>query len=376
MEEKDNPVKVHKLELLGIGASMDRQLKANLLQALWQLGLDIPVEEVREIDRLLESGVSGIPALIVNGQVVIQKVVPTVEELRLLLFALLKMPGQKVNIRNIIVPTDFSETANNAYRYALDLAGFLGANVRLVHVYQPKSDMSGARLMNGVSEELHYKQELLESLSHSEKVLVAGPRNKPATQVQPEMINGFVADELCALSRRKDTDLIVMGTTGEAKLLERWLGSISTEVARKASCPVILVPRHSRLKPIDQMLYACDYQRQGEAILEKVVGFAAAFDAMVHLLHVSTSRSPNPNGPAAASGSNILDLDGIKMKMYKSHHSDVLEGIARHANETHPGLIAMGTYHRSFLEDIFHKKLTREMAFITSVPLIVFHEED
>ena len=62
MGEKDNPVKVHKLELLGIGASMDRQLKANLLQALWQLGLDIPVEEVREIDRLLESGGSGIPA--------------------------------------------------------------------------------------------------------------------------------------------------------------------------------------------------------------------------------------------------------------------------------------------------------------------------
>lgn len=375
MGEKDNPVKVHKLELLGIGASMDRQLKANLLQALWQLGLDIPVEEVREIDRLLESGVSGIPALIVNGRVVIQKTVPAVEELRLVLFALLKMPGQEANIRNIIVPTDFSETANNAYRYALDLAGFLGANVRLVHVYQPKADIGSTMLVNGVSEELHYKQELLESLSHSEKVLVAEPHRKSITRVQPEMINGFVADELCALSRRKDTDLIVMGTTGEANLLERLLGSISTEVARKASCPVILVPRHCHFEQIDHLLYACDYQRQGEAILGKVLGFAAAFDATVHVVHVCNSRGPNASGTAVAAGVHILGLNGVKMQIHKIYHSDILEALAHHANETRSGLIAMGTHHRSFLENIFHRKLTREMAFATSVPLIVFHEE-
>lgn len=376
MGEMDHPVKVHKLELLGIGASMDRQLKAHLLQALWQLGLDIPVEEVREIDRLLESGVSGIPALIVNGRVVVQKTVPDVEELRLVLSALLKMPGQQTNIRNIIVPTDFSETANNAYRYALDLAGFLGANVRLVHVYQPNSDTGGAMLANGATEELHYKQELLESLSHTETISVVGRQSKPVTQVQPEMINGFVADELCALSRRKDTDLMVMGTTGKASLFERLLGSTSSEVARKASCPVILVPRHSHFERIDQLLYAYDYQRQGELILEKVLGFAAAFGAMVHLVHVCTSRGPGTNGPGSAAGGNVFDLDGVKMQMYKLFHTDILEALAHHADETHSGLIAMGTHHRSFLEDIFHKKLTREMAFATSVPLIVFHEED
>ncbi len=377
MKEKENPVKMHTVELLGIGASMDRQLKTNLLQALWQLGLDIPVTEVREIDRLLESGVSGIPALVVNGQVILQKVVPSTEELRILLHALFKLSNKPAVIRNIVVPTDFSETAKNAYRYALELAGFLGASVRLVHVYQPETDRSGATLLDGVSEELHLKQELLQSLSQSAGISVAGRRIQNTAAVEPEVINGFVTDELCNLSRRSNTDLLVMGTTGQAKGLEKWLGSISTEVARKAHCPVVLVPRNSAFSPVKNLLYACDYQPNEGLMLDKVIGLASLFpDATVHLVHICTSRA---QASAELSGTYIestLEKVGVKLTMSKVHNPDILEAIALHAQNTQSSIIAMGTHHRSFLENLFHKKLTREMVFSTSLPLAIFHYQD
>ena len=376
MEEKENPVKMHMIELLGIGASMDRQLKANLLQALWQLGLDIPISEVREIDRLIESGVSGIPALVINGRVILQKVVPSTDELRILLYTLFKLSGESAVIRNVVVPTDFSETAKNAYRYAIELAGYLKAKVRLVHVYQPGADRSGAMLLDGVSEELHLKQELLQSLSQSTDIFVAGPQVQTVAQAEPEIINGFVTDELCNLSRQSNTDLLVMGTTGQAKGFEKWLGSISTEVARKAYCPVILVPQNASFSPIKNLLYACDYQANEGRMLDKVMSLASLFGATVHLVHICTSRGPNPAEPSGTYAESTFDNSAAKLKMSKVYHPDVLEAIALQAKSTQSAMIAMGTHHRSFLENLFHKKLTREMAFSTSLPLAIFHYED
>jgi hypothetical protein len=128
-----------KLELLGIGSSKDRLLKANLLQALHELKLDIPITEVKNIDQLMKYDITGIPALVVNGKVVFQKVVPKVEDLKIVLNILLKKEGPKNDIKKIIVPTDFSETADNALQFAIDLAKKLDARVHVIHVHSPRS---------------------------------------------------------------------------------------------------------------------------------------------------------------------------------------------------------------------------------------------
>ena len=95
------------------------------MEALRQLGMDIPVQEIRDIDRLLSYGITGIPALIINGRVVVQKVVPSVDDLRTILSLLFHARQEDWKIRNIVVPTDFSATAQNAYKYALSMARVL-----------------------------------------------------------------------------------------------------------------------------------------------------------------------------------------------------------------------------------------------------------
>ena len=79
------------VEILGItGYDKTDILKANLLKALQELGLELPVSEITDVDVLTKSSISAIPALRVNGEIVIQKDVPEVEDLKILLNALLK----------------------------------------------------------------------------------------------------------------------------------------------------------------------------------------------------------------------------------------------------------------------------------------------
>lgn len=70
------------IEILGVSESqMTNQLKANVVEALRRLGWDHQLEEVGEIDRLMQYDIIGIPALVMNGHVLIQKEIPEVEQL-------------------------------------------------------------------------------------------------------------------------------------------------------------------------------------------------------------------------------------------------------------------------------------------------------
>jgi nucleotide-binding universal stress UspA family protein len=362
----------YKLALLGIGSAKDREFKVNLMEALLQLGVDIPVQEVRDIDRLLAYGITGIPALIFNGRVVVQKVVPSMDDLRTILGLLFHARQENWTIRNIVVPTDFSATAQNAYKYALHMARMLGAKVRLVHVHPKNVDTAGTILLDGAPEELHYKQELLESwsITGSSQVGVQGSKKM---EVVPEMIKGLVIEELRTISRRRDTDLIVMGATGENKLLGRFLGGISSEVARKAHCPVLLVPRNTDFVPFRKILYGCNYLAREGAMVARALQVAKAYRSELHLVHVVSSKEDKPFV-------QHLPIGGLDAAppVFLSHvvHPDVLQGLSICADEHDADLLAMGTVHRPFFEDTFRRNLTREMAFQAHVPLLIFHAED
>lgn len=70
-----------KLELLGIGSKRYQHLKGNLRAALEDLGLDIPINEVTEINKILEYDIFGIPAVLLNGKIIFQDQLPPSNEI-------------------------------------------------------------------------------------------------------------------------------------------------------------------------------------------------------------------------------------------------------------------------------------------------------
>lgn len=72
-----------KIIVLGLGNSRHRQLFRQLEVVVQELGLAAPIEQVMDIETILTSGVSSIPAIIVNGKVFFDgKQNPTRAELR------------------------------------------------------------------------------------------------------------------------------------------------------------------------------------------------------------------------------------------------------------------------------------------------------
>lgn len=92
MSLTSNDNQVPRLKILGVGSSDTRVLKANVAEALRQLCLEIIVDDVERLEQLMEYDISGIPALAFDNQILFQKMVPSVEDLKVLFQNLLLNP--------------------------------------------------------------------------------------------------------------------------------------------------------------------------------------------------------------------------------------------------------------------------------------------
>src|SRR5262249_19396384 len=147
--------------------------------------------------------------------------------------------------QRFLVPLDFSEYANQALDYAINLASKLGARLTLLHVIQALP-LGGVDM--GVTVPYTYMQELeaeiMESMNdYLQRVTAAGLEGEIA------VVHGVPFHEIIELAKNQRADLIIMGTHGRTGFQHVLLGSVAEKVVRLAPCPV-LVARQPTIVPV------------------------------------------------------------------------------------------------------------------------------
>ena len=144
-----------------------------------------------------------------------------------------------IEIKKILLPTDFSDYSKAAAAYASEFADRFGAELHILHVLQ---DLVAMVPEPGLAfpPPGDYMQELQES---AEKALAQLPQPplKDASRVIRETRQGPPFVEIIRYARESEIDLIVMGTHGRSGLAHILLGSVAEKVVRKSPCPVLTV---------------------------------------------------------------------------------------------------------------------------------------
>ncbi len=361
------------IKILGIGCRKSRALKANLSKALLRLPqLRVQVEEITNVTDILEHQITRAPALLINGKAAYQDEVPEVEELYVLLQQYLeKQPPMK----KILVPTDFSEEAANAYRFAQKLAARGDWEIEVMHAYHPSFDYSNPYLDMPAAEFEIVKRELMEHFVSEYALADSGPGLATAVAPATALQVGFASEEIVYQS--KSCDLIVMGTTGQGNIIEQLFGSVSTYVAQHAHCPVLLIPQNCRCRGFDNIIYASNYQASDEALLERVVEIFDIRQANVHFVHVDEEQDKSYQVEKVKFEQAVhLGKPEIGFSAAEVECADVPGGILTYAKDTDADLLVVGTVHRSFLERMFHKSITKRLTFNTTIPLLVLHHDN
>ena len=147
--------------------------------------------------------------------------------------------------QHFLIPIDFSEQANQALDYAINLAGKLEARLTLLHVIQPVP-LGGADM--GVTLPYTYLQDLeAEIMQGMESCLTRVTAAGLAGDIV--VVHGVPFHEILETAKAQLVDLIIMGTHGRTGLQHVLLGSVAEKVVRLAPCSV-LVARQPTIVPV------------------------------------------------------------------------------------------------------------------------------
>ena len=143
-----------------------------------------------------------------------------------------------MQIRTIVVPIDFSPSADDAKEWAIDLARRYGASLIVAHVVPPVAWPSSPDGMMLTPADLAAttRSELNASLAKTCAAIEAA-----GVPAWPVLVDGNPAAEIAALARRSEAHLVVMGTHGRTGVSHAFLGSVAEKVLRTAPCPVLTV---------------------------------------------------------------------------------------------------------------------------------------
>ncbi len=144
-----------------------------------------------------------------------------------------------IQLKKVLLPTDFSEYSEAARAYACSFVEKFNAELHLLHVLQDLVAMAPEPGM-AFPPPGDYMKELEIS---AEQALAKRPGEDLSEQytVVRDVRHGTPFLEIIRYAKEHDVDLIVMGTHGRTGLAHMLLGSVAEKVVRKAPCPVLTI---------------------------------------------------------------------------------------------------------------------------------------
>lgn len=254
-------------------------------------------------------------------------------------------------MKSILVPYDFSEEAEYAFKLAQELAAKAGCKLKLVHIIeipttQHFNTMGEVNLEDDYIDKV-YMVELVNKRKEQIKKLEAAHQNKPYQFSSRLSFGNPYAGISKEISEIK-ADLVIMGSKGSSGLEEILIGSNTEKVVRHSKCPVITVKQPVKADEIKKIVYASDFSENSKRVMKYLEDLQTLLGAEIRLVKINT---PNSFENTKTSLKRIKDfvksnnLENVQIDIYNSSSEE--EGIIEFADECNADMIAMATHGRT-----------------------------
>ncbi len=296
-----------------------------------------------------------------------------------------------MQIREILVPTDFSDSARHALDYACGLAERLGAGLHILHVpvvpayiLMDASYTPGPEVANQILAEASKALRTLE-----ESLAVRG------LAVRTTIREGVVHEMLREYAEEHDIDLLVMGTHGHTGVSKLMYGSVTERALKTVHTPTLVIPPGGAELP-SRIVVAYDFSEAAKRAAQAACAMARVFACELCLVHAYldvwgeyTDRGAIV-GPAAEQRrealrlglQEILETQAADFASSEEHPmqtrlavGDPVQGVLEVAGELDANLVAAGTTGKSGIARLLMGSFTRRLLHDCKVPVLLAHAE-
>ncbi|MFI5149183.1 MAG: universal stress protein [Bacteroidia bacterium] len=264
----------------------------------------------------------------------------------------------------LFVTTDFSKAADNATRYAASLGKRLNAEIILYHIVSHKEETGDGPVPTALLRKATETLEIQARELSTEFSLVC----------LPVIGHSHHVDRILKDAEHHHADLIITGITPAPRLEKTILGSMTQDLIRMGTIPLIAVPENMQFQGLRKIVLAVGTHIPEYSFLQKLCIFASAFHAHIEVIHIhhGTGKTKSPY---------LETSDLIKHTGYKKISCTLINGedialqLDRHIKLRDASMLVIVRKHLGMMQDLF-SGLAGKMTYLSNVPLMVFNEEE
>lgn len=197
------------------------------------------------------------------------------------------MHSKNFHIQRILIPYDFSETADLALEHAVFMAKLHKAEILLLHVIETYSFTSAISHAFSKSQS-EFESKIESSAAEKLQQLADKLHHDSGMGVQFRTEVGKIYKKINAVAEETQADLIVMGTHGVGGFQEFLVGTNTYRVVIGAPCPVISVQTHSRKIGFKNIVLPIDNSPTSRQKVKHALELARHYNSVIHVLGIMT----------------------------------------------------------------------------------------
>lgn len=271
-------------------------------------------------------------------------------------------------MKRILVPTDFSEQAENALKVAIQLAKRHNSEIFVLHSMEMPLHLASSADSGSLPESLFFIKLAEKHFSElREKTYLDGV-------VLNEAIGHMeIYEDIKEAVKKNDIDLIVMGSSGASGFKEMFVGSNTEKVVRTSKIPVLVIKNNHTAFEIKDFVFATDFSEECRSPFNEAQKFAKTVGAKMHLLFINTPSDFKTNKEAIKIMNNFvkgMGAENYTLNVYND--TSVEKGIMNFAKESKAQLIGMSTHGRKGISHFFNGSISEDMVNHANMPVITF----
>lgn len=281
-------------------------------------------------------------------------------------------------MKNILLPTDFSENAWNATLYAINLYKEESCRFFLINSYDVNGYFEGS-VMDPVpaKEELEkHKANSEEKLNRLCEVIKKGFSN-PNHKFKRIALNKTLIDSINNELNLHEFEVILIGTQGTTGAYEVIFGSNTIQILNEIkNCPVLAVPSNVSFQFLQEIVLATSYKiKHSKEDLNYLIQLAKQNNSAIRLLHIEESA-----GLSISQKHNKHLLESCLKEIPHSAHSlahvSIPIGIYCFTESRGSDMIVFINKKHNFLEKLLFKPLYKDLGNYSRIPLLVLHRSN
>jgi len=279
-------------------------------------------------------------------------------------------------MKNILVPTDFSENSLNALKYAISFFENLSINFHLLHVStrvdSPEKSNFQELLVSNLNENSHFDPiEKLKAEVHKIKKLSTNINHNFYFHHE---YNQFV-DSVRKLVNDQSIDYIVLGTKGGSKISKEVLGSHTADVITRVKCTALVIPENARYTKPHNIVFPTDFNIYYKSkLLQTLSEFLKVKDTTLNVLFVSKIAKELSFLQKKNRGYLQDYLQEKPHSFYFIINENIDNAIETFVSTNRVDIIAMVAKNLNFFQRILFQPPAEKISYHTRVPFLVLHE--